>query len=229
VVVTKMRGPISASELFTIRAFSTVLNFNINIAAVISMKPDIIRRDAMPNTAFSKKVNIQTSVQKTFKTLYGEGAEKRTSISQDLWREIFLLKNYQIVAALFYTRKRDCFEKDGDRLETLPCSGCRGLCCGPVSITAKELTKIKKKVKSMPKKIRMDLENQQRYFGTCIFYDQNNDKCGIYSARPEVCQVFGYHQNMVCFRNPSAAVKENFHQKDESVGILSVDYTWKDF
>jgi uncharacterized protein len=114
-------------------------------------------------------------------------------------------------------------------MEMLPCKGCGGLCCGPVSITAKEFQKIKKKVKSMPPKIRLELESQTRYHGTCIFYDLDHDKCGIYSARPEVCREFGYHKNLACFRNPQLAVKNNFNHQDESIGILSINFTWKDF
>ncbi|WP_342664037.1 hypothetical protein [Peribacillus kribbensis] len=57
-------------------------------------------------------------------------------------------------------------------MEQLPCTGCRGLCCGPVAITESELKKIKKKVKNMPQKSRHSLEAQRRFPGTCIFYDQ---------------------------------------------------------
>jgi Fe-S-cluster containining protein len=111
----------------------------------------------------------------------------------------------------------------------LPCKGCGGLCCGPVSITAKEFQKIKKKVKSMPQKICSELQSQTRFHGTCIFYDLNLDKCGIYSARPEVCRVFGDYKNLVCFRSPNSAVKNKYHRTEESIGILSIDFTWNDF
>ena len=40
----------------------------------------------------------------------------------------------------------------------LPCEGCKGLCCGPVPITEKELRNIKKKLKSMPTKMRLELK-----------------------------------------------------------------------
>jgi hypothetical protein len=48
------------------------------------------------------------------------------------------------------------FSKD----EALPCKGCKGLCCGPVAVTENELNKIKKKIKSMPSKMREALKNQ---------------------------------------------------------------------
>lgn len=117
-------------------------------------------------------------------------------------------------------------------METLPCKGCKGLCCGPVQITETELKKIKKKVKTMPKKMRDALENQTRFHGTCIFYDLDGDKCGIYSARPDVCKMFGYHKSLVCFKKPELAVKDDtklLERSSEIAGILSIDFTWKDF
>jgi Fe-S-cluster containining protein len=114
-------------------------------------------------------------------------------------------------------------------MESLPCKGCRGLCCGPVPVTEKELKDIKKKVKSMPQKYRMTLESQPRFAGTCIFFDQDNDKCGIHNARPAVCRAFGHFSNLVCFRQPEAAVSGEWQTKEKPVGILSVNYTWRDF
>lgn len=114
-------------------------------------------------------------------------------------------------------------------MQTLPCTGCRGLCCGPVPITDQEFRTIRKKIKRMPRKHRSDLESQTRFFGTCIFYDADHDKCGIHSVRPGVCQAFGLHQNLACFRNPNAAVKSPWEPQDKQIGILSVDFTWKDF
>ncbi|WP_442596450.1 YkgJ family cysteine cluster protein [Neobacillus sp. D3-1R] len=112
---------------------------------------------------------------------------------------------------------------------TLPCQGCRGLCCGPVPITEQEFKKIKKKVKSMPTKLRNELENQHRHFGTCIFYDLKNDKCGIHSARPDICRMFGYHQELVCFRKPKLATDQTPIQRRETIGTLSIDLKWEHF
>jgi uncharacterized protein len=115
-------------------------------------------------------------------------------------------------------------------MESLPCQGCRGLCCGPVPVTEKELKVIKKKVKSMPAKARTDLEKQQRFMGTCIFYDSDHDKCGIHSARPSICRAFGHFGNLICFRKPEAAASaEKWKALEAPAGILSVDFTWKDF
>lgn len=115
-------------------------------------------------------------------------------------------------------------------MEVLPCEDCKGLCCGPVPVTDKELKKIKKRLKAMPTKVRSELENQTRFYGTCIFYDQNKDKCGIHSVRPEICRMFGYYKELVCFRKPEAATKSSAKSnQDKIIGILSVDFIWKDF
>lgn len=114
-------------------------------------------------------------------------------------------------------------------MEALPCRSCKALCCGPVPISAPELKRIKKKIQSMPAKLRATLQNQVRYFGTCIFLDMDNHQCGIYSARPDVCQAFGYHRNLVCAFQPESAAKREWETDEKPIGVLSVDYTWKDF
>lgn len=114
-------------------------------------------------------------------------------------------------------------------METLPCQGCKGLCCGPLPITEKEYRRIHKKVKSMPRKIREALENQPRFFGTCMFYDLDKDQCGIHSVRPEICRDFGYHKDLVCFRKPELATKEKVTQTERPIGNLSIDFTWKHY
>ncbi|MGC5327371.1 YkgJ family cysteine cluster protein [Brevibacillus sp. SYSU BS000544] len=114
-------------------------------------------------------------------------------------------------------------------MNELPCQGCRGLCCGPVPVTVSEMKKIQKKIRTMPRKIRDELENQPRFFGTCIFYDLHKDQCGIHSARPDICRMFGYHQDLVCFHKPELATKDKATIKEKHVGMLSIDITWKNF
>lgn len=111
----------------------------------------------------------------------------------------------------------------------LPCQGCKGLSCGPVPVTESEVKKINKKIRTMPRKIREELENQPRSFGTCIFYDLHKDQCGIHSVRPKICRMFGYHKDLVCFRKPNLATKEKITIKEKHVGMLSIDFTWRDF
>jgi Fe-S-cluster containining protein len=115
----------------------------------------------------------------------------------------------------------------GLSVEALPCQGCKGLCCGPVPITEQEWKRIKKKIKTMPSKKRLQLEKQTRFFGTCMFYDLENDLCGIYAVRPEICRKFGYHKDMPCFRKPELATMERLDSKEKPIGILSIDFTWK--
>lgn len=114
-------------------------------------------------------------------------------------------------------------------MEALPCKGCRGLCCGPVPVTAKDLKKIKTKIKKMPNKLRSNLEDQERLTGTCIFYDLENDRCGIHSVRPEICKMFGYYENLACFRKPELATKSLPSYIESPAGILSVDFKWDYF
>ena len=114
-------------------------------------------------------------------------------------------------------------------LQSLSCKNCKGLCCGPVPVTKQELHNIKKEIKRRSYQYRSQLENQHRYFGTCIFYDLEIDKCGIYSARPSICKAFGYYNNLICFRNPEASSAKNWEVTEKTIGILSVDFTWRDF
>jgi uncharacterized protein len=113
--------------------------------------------------------------------------------------------------------------------QTLPCEGCRGLCCGPVPVTEKELKRIKKRVKRMPAKLRLSLHTQQRFTGTCIFYDQDNDRCGIHVDRPEICRKFGYYRELACFRKPELGVKTLQPLEEETLGVLSIDFRWDYF
>ncbi|WP_309122143.1 YkgJ family cysteine cluster protein [Paenibacillus sp.] len=115
-------------------------------------------------------------------------------------------------------------------MESLPCQGCKGLCCGPVPITKDERKRIHKKIRSMPPKERAALQKQERFYGTCIFYDLDRDRCGIHAARPAVCRAFGYYKNLVCFRKPEAASKGVWNADEADFeGVLSEDFTWKDF
>lgn len=77
--------------------------------------------------------------------------------------------------------------------------------------------------------MRQDLKNQQRFYGTCIFYDEINDRCGIHSVRPSICRAFGYYNNLVCFRKTKVAIEKNYSATELPIGILSIDFTWKDF
>lgn len=81
----------------------------------------------------------------------------------------------------------------------------------------------------MPIKKRAELEHQHRYYGTCIFYDIEKDQCGIHSARPDICRLFGYHQELVCFRKPELARNEVQIGPREEIGVLSLDIKWEHF
>lgn len=114
-------------------------------------------------------------------------------------------------------------------MERLPCAGCKGLCCGPVPITQRELQNIKDHIIRVSRSYRAGLKSQTRYFGTCIFYDLDKDKCGIYLVRPSICRAFGNYKNLTCFKQPVVATNQNWEVTENPVGLLSVDFTWKDF
>lgn len=113
--------------------------------------------------------------------------------------------------------------------QSISCNECKGLCCGPVPVKKQELINIKKEIKKMPKKLREELENQQRDFGTCIFYDDINNRCGIQAVKPSICRAFGYYKNLICFQHPELASQKNWIVNEMPVGILSYDFTWKYF
>jgi uncharacterized protein len=92
-----------------------------------------------------------------------------------------------------------------------------------------EFKRIKKKLKSMPIQKRKELENQHRYYGTCIFYDLEKDQCGIHSARPDICRLFGHHQELVCFRKPELARNTTPIGPRKEMGVLSLDIKWEHF
>ncbi|TSB47564.1 YkgJ family cysteine cluster protein [Alkalicoccobacillus porphyridii] len=114
-------------------------------------------------------------------------------------------------------------------MKDLPCKGCKGLCCGPVPITQQEKINIKKAIRKMPNKKLLELKNQPRLLGTCIFFDESRDQCGIHSERPSICRAFGYYKNLVCFRVPASASSETYIAKEKPIGILSIDFTWDHF
>lgn len=114
-------------------------------------------------------------------------------------------------------------------MESLPCKGCKGMCCGPVPITQQERVKIKKAIRKMPAKQRLELRNQERFPGTCIFFDERHDRCGIHSVRPSICKAFGFYKNLVCFKSPQTASTQKYEATEQPIGLLSVDFTWKDF
>lgn len=103
------------------------------------------------------------------------------------------------------------------------------MCCGPVPVTESDLKRIRRHVRSMPRGDRDKLKDQLRFFGTCIFFDQDEDKCGIHPARPDICRAFGLHDNLVCFKQPDAATGASWSTTEPAAGVLSADYQWRDF
>lgn len=108
-----------------------------------------------------------------------------------------------------------------------------GECCGPVPLNELELNRIRKYLQRMPIAKRERLKNQQRPPLTCMFRDMENNQCGIYTMRPEICKMFGFYEGMVCPRNPEHATinREEGNKRlrpdgVKHVGILSLHITW---
>lgn len=83
-------------------------------------------------------------------------------------------------------------------LQTLPCSSCAALCCGPVALSRDRLEKIKAYVQTMPKAARKRLAAQERDIGDCRFLDMSSHRCAIYAVRPWICGAFGRVPGMQC-------------------------------
>lgn len=114
-------------------------------------------------------------------------------------------------------------------MESLPCKGCKGMCCGPVPVTPSEINRIKKALRKMPVKKRLELKNQDRFAGTCIFFDEIHDRCGIHPVRPSVCRAFGYYDNLPCFKSPQTASSRKYIPGEPPAGLLSMDFRWDYF
>ena len=83
-------------------------------------------------------------------------------------------------------------------IESLPCSSCSALCCGPVQISASRMAKILVFVKAMSPAERERLAKQKRRPIDCGFLDMENHRCAIYPVRLWICEAFGRVKGMQC-------------------------------
>lgn len=117
--------------------------------------------------------------------------------------------------------------------KTFKCIGC-GECCGLVPVTEQELKQIREKVKKMAWYEIKRLRQQKRDPFTCIFRDEEKNKCSIYEVRPLICQMFGFYREMVCPHNPEHAVLDHregmkkIFNNGKPIGILGFTFTWDD-
>lgn len=78
------------------------------------------------------------------------------------------------------------------RLPVLPALGCPegcGQCCGPVPVTASELSRVRAYV-------RQHGLTPGEKTGRCPLYD--GQRCTVYPVRPLLCQVFGHTKGLPC-------------------------------
>ncbi|WP_422445997.1 YkgJ family cysteine cluster protein [Thermoanaerobacterium sp. DL9XJH110] len=89
------------------------------------------------------------------------------------------------------------------RIPEHKCHNC-GECCGPVMATEKEIEKIRKYVRDMPKEYKEKLKNQEKAILTCPYRDIENKRCAIYPVRPTICRMFGVVKGMQCIYGNTA-------------------------
>lgn len=116
-------------------------------------------------------------------------------------------------------------------MKSFACSNC-GDCCGPVPVNKLELSRIQKSLSRMPKREVERLKNQKRSPMTCMFRDIENDKCGVYNFRPEICKMFGFYEGMKCPSNPEHDTEsreegvKRLSKGGKQVGILTLQINW---
>lgn len=87
-------------------------------------------------------------------------------------------------------------------MNTCPCSTCDGRCCGPVPLTRNRLRAMNDVVMAMSPEERKRLGSQKRDPLTCSFYDTEQNRCSVYEARPQICQVYGLTKGLKCPKTP---------------------------
>ena len=111
------------------------------------------------------------------------------------------------------------------------CISC-GKCCGPVPISNTDWDNIVTAVENMSFSDIEHLINQEREDMTCIFRDNDFNKCAIYEHRPLICRLQGTREGLPCPNMPRYAkgdsgrfsVNSEFGENREYLkGILSVD------
>jgi Fe-S-cluster containining protein len=114
-------------------------------------------------------------------------------------------------------------------------------CCANVPVNAKEMVAIRRAVRAMPQEQIDRLRAQKRKDGACPLADVENNRCTVYDARPWLCRMFGFMENMQCPYNkhiklmPFAEGKKKFmadtgastKEEIQAVGVLGQDITWE--
>ncbi|TJY43104.1 YkgJ family cysteine cluster protein [Cohnella pontilimi] len=114
-------------------------------------------------------------------------------------------------------------------------------CCANVPVTAKEMQAIEGAIRAMPQEQIDRLQAQKRKDGACPLVDVENKRCAVYEARPWICRLFGYMEQMQCPYNthieilPFAEGQKKFMtelgvrspEDLQAVGVLGQDITWE--
>lgn len=101
------------------------------------------------------------------------------------------------------------------------CSRCCSCCTEHLTMTEKEMNRIKEYVRIhniRPIK-RLFLVNNS-YDDTCPFADHANNKCLIYPVRPELCKTFSCHDISCYEKFLRSAAKNVFDYKDYHLRLI---------
>ena len=107
-------------------------------------------------------------------------------------------------------------------LQKTPCGTCHSECCHNVPMHRIEIEKIVKWInEEMDDEYAEKLSQQKRPEGMCLFVDVEKWKCSIYPARPLICRLFGYAENLACSYAPALA---KTHTKGEAFLMFAKEF-----
>ena len=110
-------------------------------------------------------------------------------------------------------------------------------CCGIQPVTKTQLERIQRALAAKSRHELHRMSRQKRDPQTCPLLDTENHKCFVYSARPEVCRMYGFYQGLECPHAPQYATGSleegtarlrSTDDAQEIVGVLGVTVTWED-
>ncbi len=95
------------------------------------------------------------------------------------------------------------------------CVNC-GECCGPVPITIDDYARISNYLQG--NSYAREVVRRKHEPLQCVFRDDVQRKCAIYSVRPMVCRLFGVAKGMTCSHGNSAEI--------DSAGLIDFGQTF---
>jgi uncharacterized protein len=91
--------------------------------------------------------------------------------------------------------------------KTLPCNTCNAGCCGSFPLGTRDFATIFAYLKTLPIDEVKRLADQKREDFDCCFLDKETFRCGVYPARPLVCDLYGHAPSLTCDYLPESTGK----------------------